>query len=117
MVRKPLALAIVLLIAALAPAATIIGFCTRMTCCRHAPAAPLAFSTEARNCCTTITCYESPSAKLTNGASASHAVFSTPAIVPAVVAAPSLHVARAFIDTSPPSGTRDRLAVLSILRI
>ena len=116
MIRKPLTLAIVLLIAGLAPAAAIIGFCTRMPCCSHAPDAMLAPATERGDCCTTITCYDTPAAKLT-GSSAAPTVAFAPALaalsaVPRVAPAP----ARTFNDTSP-RGAVDRLALLSILLI
>jgi hypothetical protein len=48
--RRALALAIVLLIAGLAPASAIIGFCTRMPCFSHARDAATAFSTEGFRC-------------------------------------------------------------------
>ena len=116
--RKPLALVIMLLIAGLAPASAIIGFCTRMPCCNHASAAPLAFATEADDCCTSITCFESPSAKLTNGAANGHALLPIPALVDVpVVASPIRLRAGDVVDTSPPAGTRHRLALLSILLI
>ncbi|MCU1347030.1 MAG: hypothetical protein JWO56_60 [Acidobacteria bacterium] len=115
--RKPLALLIVLLIAGLAPAAAIIGFCARMPCCRHAPAAPLAFSTGGRDCCTSVTCYDAPSAKLTAGAAAS-ALAAVPALrSTTAVFQPAPVALRPFIDTSPPRDAGDRLAVLSILLI
>ena len=44
--RKGLALVIVLFLAGLAPAAAIIGFCTRMPCCNHASGSPLELTTE-----------------------------------------------------------------------
>jgi len=117
MSRKPLALVIVLLIAGLAPAAAIIGFCTRMPCCNHASAATLAFSTEATDCCTTITCYESPSAKLAIHTASADSALHTPALT-AVAATPSRPGATSKpIDTSPPAGARQRLAAFSVLRI
>src|SRR5258708_8777780 len=115
--RKPFALAIVLLLVGFAPAATITGFCGRMPCCNHASDGPLAFSTEARDCCTTITCYEPPCAKLANGAAASDALLATPVVVHVVVAAPPQRIAAAGADTSPPIDTRHRLAILSTLLI
>jgi hypothetical protein len=117
--RRALAFAIVLLLAGLAPASTIIGFCTRMPCCSHASdAAAAAFATERNDCCTTITCYDSPSAKLANGTSSSaDAVLATPAL-PAVAAAPPVPgLTREIIDTSPPATARQRLAALSTLLI
>ena len=54
--RKPLALAIVLIIAGLAPATAIIGFCKRMPCCSHTADVSAALSTERTDCCTTVTC-------------------------------------------------------------
>jgi hypothetical protein len=115
--RKPLALAIVLIIAALAPATAIIGFCTRMPCCSHAADA-IALSTERGDCCTTITCYESPSAKLTIGTSPTPDMLATPAFVSITPAVTMVSVlARAPIDTSPPITVQQRLAILSTLLI
>ena len=116
--RKPLALAIMLIIAALAPATAIIGFCTRMPCCSHAPEATVALATERGDCCTTITCYETPSAKLTTGVSSAASAAIAPAlaaVVPALCLAPA--VAHTFTDPSPPRAVSDKLAVLSILLI
>ncbi len=115
--RKPLALAIVLMLAVLSPAAAIIGFCTRMPCCKHAAAQPLAFSTEANDCCTTIACYESPSAKLAKRVTTSDLAVTMPAIAPVALAPPPPHAVRQYIDTSPPVETRHRLAILSTLLI
>jgi hypothetical protein len=116
--RKPLALAFVLIIAALAPATAIIGFCTRMPCCSHAADASVALSTERADCCTTITCYESPSAKLTIGTSPASVIVTTPALV-SVAPPPTIAVvlARVPIDTSPPMTVQHRLATLSTLLI
>jgi hypothetical protein len=115
--RKLLALAIVLLFAGLAPASAIIGFCKRMPCCNHADAAPAALSTQANGCCTTVACYESPSAKLTGGASATDAVFAMPAVTPIAAAAPQPSLARECVDASPPASARQRLAARSVLLI
>ena len=116
--RKPLALAIVLIFAALAPATAIIGFCTRMPCCTDAAAATVALSTERNDCCTTITCYESPSAKLTIGTAPTADMLATPALLP-VAAAPTMaaFLARVPVDASPPPTLQHRLAVLSTLLI
>ena len=115
---KSLALAIVILLAGLSPATAIIGFCARMPCCGHQPAASLSLTTERADCCTTITCYESPSAKLATTVSAPHphALPLVLLIVPALPA-PVASTAPPPIDTSPPRAMRDRLAVLSILLI
>jgi hypothetical protein len=114
--RRPLALAIVLMIAGLAPAAAIIGFCARMPCCSHTASASLALANERADCCTTITCYESPAAKMANASSFDCAYVVAPALLspaPVPIAGPS--VAQAVVDTSPPLTLRHRLAVLSIL--
>ena len=117
--RTRIALLIVLLIAGIAPASAIIGFCTRMPCCNHTPAASLAFAAQADDCCTTITCYESPSAKLTNGAASGYMLLATPPLVnaAAVVAAPTQRRTREVADVSPPLSTQHRLAILSTLLI
>lgn len=116
--RKPIALAIVLLLAVLAPATAIIGFCTRMPCCSHAPAdRAAAFSTERNDCCTSITCYESPSAKLSNRAVTADTIFAAPALVAIAPATVPPALTAEVIDTSPPVTARHRLAALSVLRI
>jgi len=118
--RKALALAIVLLIAGLAPATAIIGFCARMPCCSHRSNATMAaFATERNDCCATIACYESPSLKLSTAPTSAHAVLAAPALV--ITAAPAMApapiVTQPFADTSPPLSSRHRLAVLSTLLI
>ena len=116
--RKSLALAIVLLIAGLAPATAIIGFCSRMPCCSHASGATAAFSTERNDCCTTIACYESPSFKLTTAPTSTDALLATPALITIAPAPPAPPlVAQLFADTSPPLSSRHRLAILSTLLI
>jgi len=118
--RKPLALLIVLLIAGLAPASAIIGFCARMPCCSHASnTMTAAFSTERNDCCTTIACYESPSLKLSTAPTSADAVLATPAriITTAPAISPAPIMTQAFADTSPPLSSRHRLAVLSTLLI
>ena len=119
MPRKPLALAIVLLLAGLAPVTAIIGFCARMPCCAHASADPVAVTMPAADCCTTIACYVAPSAKLTAAASASPSlVFAlASAGAPAAILAPPALTAPAPIDTSPPRTAQHRLALLSVFLI
>jgi hypothetical protein len=56
LIRRTLTAAFVLLIAGLAPAAAVIGFCTRMPCCSHGASESLGAPAEDRECCTTITC-------------------------------------------------------------
>ena len=116
MTRKSLSLAIVLLIAGMAPLAAIIGFCTRMPCCSHRSEATIAVATEAGDCCTTITCYDAAPVKLTTAASPA------PSVAPASFAVSpisrvALPVAHTFTDTSPPRTLANRLAILSLLLI
>lgn len=115
--RKLFAMAIVLILAGLAPATGIVGFCTRMPCCSHSSDAGASFATERNDCCTTITCYDSPSAKLANGTSSAYVVLATPApaAVAAALAVPAL--TREIIDPSPPATARQRLSALSTLLI
>lgn len=115
--RKSLALLIVLMSAGLAPATAIIGFCARMPCCRHAAPLPLAFTGTATDCCTTIACYESPSARLGTTTVLSQLVVATPVVEASVKQLPAVTATVAPIDTSPPRATPDRLAQLSILLI
>lgn len=116
--RKPLALAIVILLAALAPATPIIGFCARMPCCDRAPVDALAIATERADCCTTIACFESPSATLSTGIAQLSAI-DLPVLVLDVPHRSALdaQTASPLIDTSPPRTTGDRLAQLSIFLI
>jgi hypothetical protein len=115
--RKSLALLVVLLIAALAPASAIIGFCTRMPCCSRASDTTAGLSTERNDCCTTIACSESPSVRLTATPTWADALLATPAVIAIQPTPPPPLAVRAFADTSPPVPVRHRLAILSILLI
>lgn len=116
--RSQLALAIVLLLAALAPASAIIGFCARMPCCGKASSDQLALTTERNDCCTTIACYEPPSLKLGTAHASCDALLALPALVSVAPAAPPAPlIAQALADTSPPLPVRHRLAILSTLLI
>src|SRR3954449_3824642 len=108
MTRNLVTAAIVLLLALIAPATAIIGFCSRMPCCSHAADAAAALSAERNDCCTTVACYESPSLKLMTAATPANALPVTPALV--TLAPPSLLplVARASDDPSPPVRARHR---------
>ena len=120
MIRKALALTIVLLISSVATATAVIGFCARMPCCEHkAGAVPQpVLTTERADCCTTINCYEAPSQKLTTKDAAKVSLVAVPVIATLSAAAPMpAHAARAFADTSPPKTVRERLSTLSILLI
>jgi hypothetical protein len=117
MTRNLVTAAIVLLLALLAPATAIIGFCSRMPCCSHASDAAAAMSAERNDCCTTITCYESPSLKLMTAATPANALPVTPAIVTVAPPSPGPLLAQALDDPSPPVGARHRLAILSTLLI
>jgi len=112
MTRKSVSLLIVMLIAGLAPASAIIGYCARMPCCHHAT--PLKVSADTGDCCKTVGCYDAPSAKLTGNA-VFVTLIATRVLVPAifVVQAPKSIVA---LSPSPPT-TQQRLAILSTLLI
>lgn len=115
--RKAPALTIVLLFVALAPAAAIIGFCSRMTCCSHQGAVDVSFGAPSMDCCTAVTCYDSPSVNLKSAPFAS-VLASAPAIVMAVPLPLRRPVAvRTISDASPPRPARERLAVLATLLI
>src|SRR4051794_10514391 len=117
MTRNLVTTAIVLLIALLAPATAIIGFCSRMPCCSHDSGAAAALSTDRNDCCTTIACYESPSLKLMTAATSSNALPVTPALVAVATPSPAPLLAHASDDPSPPLRVRHRLAILSTLLI
>lgn len=115
--RQPLAFTIVLLLAGLAPATAILGFCARMPCCEHAPADALALSAPQSDCCTSITCFESPAAKLAGG-SASPALVAAPASFSSLLALdPAQLAAPVPADPSPPQTAQHRLALLSVFLI
>src|SRR4051794_5271894 len=63
LIRKTLTAAFVLLLAGLAPAAAVIGFCTRMPCCSHTGSDSVVAPDKDADCCTTVTCYDVPAAK------------------------------------------------------
>ena len=116
--RRALAFAVVLLIAGLAPATAIIGFCARMSCCRQAAENTASLGAETRDCCTTLACYESPAARLTSTFALAAALVVTPAtpvLAPAVPVQTLVDSARS--DRSPPPDIGVRLAVLSTLLI
>jgi hypothetical protein len=116
--RKALALTIVLLFVALAPAAAIIGFCTRMACCSHQGAVDVSFGAPSMDCCTAVTCYDAPSVNLKTAPFGASALASAPAIVMAVPFPLRRPVAvRTISDASPPRPARERLAVLATLLI
>jgi len=116
--RRALAFAVVLLIAGLAPATAIIGFCARMSCCRHAADTTAALGTETRDCCTTLACYESPTARLTTTFALAAALVAMPALPVIAPALPApLPVGSVRSDRSPPLEVGVRLAVLSTLLI
>lgn len=118
MTRKTLALAVVLLIASLAPATAVIGFCAKMPCCFGEPHDAPALAANNADCCTTISCYEAPSHDVTVTAKAKAATTLSLAVVPVVAVVPAAPTARhAFDDTSPPLTTKQRLSSLSILLI
>jgi hypothetical protein len=117
MTRNLVTAAIVLLIAVLAPATAIIGFCTRMPCCSHASDAAAALSAERNDCCTTIACYESPSLKLMTAATSANALSVTPALISVAPTSPAPLLVEASENPSPPIRVRHRLAILSTLLI
>lgn len=118
MTRKVLALAVVLIISSVAPASAVIGFCAKMPCCfGEAHDGPELGATNA-DCCTTISCYEAPSAKLTIPASASLTPVSTPAVLSAPALLPPAETrAPVPADTSPPLTAQHRRALLSVFLI
>jgi hypothetical protein len=118
MTRKALAIAVVLLIAGLAPATAVIGFCAKMPCCFGDPHDGPSVTANRADCCTTISCYEAPSHELTVTAKVKMAT-TGPAVVSAVIAAlPAAPAERlTFDNSSPPPTTRQRLSTLAILLI
>ena len=119
MMRKALALMVVLIFSGLAPATAVIGFCAKMPCCFGDAHDGVVLASSNADCCTTISCYEAPSHELTVSAKAKNATATAPAMSPVMVAfAMTPPIARrAFDDTSPPPSTKQRLSSLSILLI
>jgi hypothetical protein len=115
LIRKTLTAAFVLVLAGLAPAAAVIGFCTRMPCCSHRASDSVAAPDKGADCCTTITCHDVPAAKPAT------AVMNNSGAATTLAAGPRLPhfapVPRAFCDPSPPRGIGGRLAILSVLLI
>jgi hypothetical protein len=112
MSRKSLAVAVVMLLAGLAPAVAIIGFCQTMPCCHQS--ADAAVDTTPNDCCPTITCDETPSANVTASSATSSLVIAPVAVAASV---PRPRGAERPADASPPDSTRSRLAILSTLLI
>src|SRR5262249_26098203 len=106
MSRKTVAVMIVLLLAGLAPATAIIGFCTRMPCCGHdeASAATPAHTAERGECCPTVTCYEAPSAQPARDSVAlASPVLDMTALEGVAVPSTVMAIEREPADTSPPT--------------
>lgn len=116
LMRRVLALAVIALLAALAPAASIAGFCSRMPCCAHSSGGGPVFATERGDCCTTVTCEERPSAALVSSASHYDDVSLSSVLVPRAVG-PLLRAFPREVNDRIPCASRQRLAVLSILII
>lgn len=117
MLRKVVALMVILTITGVAPATAVIGFCAKMPCCfGEAQQAPT-LGTSMADCCTTINCYGAPSHELTASAKAKVFTPTLPLWSANLVASPINASQLAFDDTSPPLTTRERLSSLSILLI
>jgi hypothetical protein len=112
--RKSVALLIVLVIAGLAPASAIIGYCARMPCCHHAQQ-PLKVSADAGDCCTTVACYDAPSVKLTGNAT--FVTFTATRVIAPTIALLTAPQLAPLSSPSPPPTNQQRLAILSILII
>ena len=118
MIGKALALVLVMLLSALAPATAVLGFCAKMPCCFDEAHDGQALETNNAGCCTTINCYEAPSHELTVSAKAKTVHATASVVLPAIAPIPVLEIASAtFDDPSPPLTTKQRLASLSILLI
>ena len=116
--RNVLAIAVVLLIAGLAPATAVIGFCAKMPCCFDDPHDGPALATNRADCCTTITCYEAPSHDLTATAKVKMAAAMTIDASPGVITLPVVPAgSRTFESSSPPPTTSQRLSTLATLLI
>jgi len=112
MTRRASAILIVVVLAGLAPASAIIGYCARMPCCHHAQQ-PLKVSADAGDCCTTVACYDAPSVKLTG-----NAVFAKCEVAQTLLSAPvQRQECLCHTTNSPPPTTQQRLAILSTLLI
>jgi hypothetical protein len=119
MMRKVLALAVVLTISSLASATAVIGFCAKMPCCFAEEHEGPSVARNDADCCTPVNCYEAPSQNLTVSAKVKSITATVQAAVAVIVAMPAARpvASYSFDDPSPPPTTRQRLSSLSILLI
>lgn len=118
MMRRIQALMVILIVSGLAPATSMIGFCTKMPCCFGQAEEGPVLAIGMANCCTPINCEETPSQDLTVSAKAKVLTASTLAVLPAGAAIPTVSDARRiFVDLSPPPTTSERLSSLSAFLI
>lgn len=119
MMRKVLALLVVVIASGLAPATAVIGFCAKMPCCFGEAGDGPALTANMADCCTTISCYEGPPHDL--AVSGKVKAFPATTLVTTLPFAPAIPQAavarRTFDDTSPPPTTRERLSSLSVFLI
>lgn len=118
MLRKLLALLVVVVVSGVAPATAVVGFCAQMPCCFGDSEGEPTLAVKMADCCSTINCYEAPSQDVN---AAAKSAFVSPTTVTFLVVHPPLdQVAAAqltFDDPSPPHTTSERLASLSLFRI
>ena len=118
MMRKVLALLVVVIATGLAPATAVIGFCAKMPCCFGEAEAGPVVADDMADCCSTISCYEAPPHDVTVSAKAKVFTATTLATLPVTLAMPQVAAARrTFDDTSPPPTTSERLSSLSVFLI
>ena len=118
MMRKVLALLVLVIASGLAPATAIIGFCAKMPCCFGEAQDGPVLATNMADCCTTISCYEGPPHDLAVSGKVKAIAATTPvmlSVAPAIQQAPVAR--RTFDDTSPPPTTSERLSSLSVFLI
>jgi len=118
MMRRILALVVVLLVSGLAPATAAIGFCAKRPCCFVEAEGGPVLAVNMAGCCTTISCYEAPPQDLAESAKAKVLIATTLAMLPVAAAVPQVsETRRTFDDTSPPPTTSERLSSLSFFLI
>ena len=116
MLRKTLAMLIVVIVAGFEPAMAGVAFCAESSCC--AATAPVPASLDLPDCCVTVSCYDGPSTEVAVTAESKVGAVSTAAVMRATLVSPRVSAPRIAVQVpSPPRTMSERLSALSLFLI
>ena len=118
MLRKTLAMLIVLIVAGFEPAMAGVAFCAQSSCCAAEAGHGAPSSLDQPDCCSTVSCYEAPPADAAVSVEAKVWAAPAPALVRVASVSPRPSAPRIAVHvTSPPPTMSERLSSLSIFLI